>query len=314
MALELFFQRAPAELGLLVAENLHNMLLADVHEELGNIIFELYQAQKEKEELLLCPHCDLLFDLDNCVWADLDDDREGPHFNCNQNGRGHTCPQCEKRSTNKLIKIVGHRDKYMSLGCYSMIFGAARGRTAQTIAWCASCSCESCRGGVLSLELCNRFASNTMYEQFHMREENHPLYNKPRHHYSCRLFIELRGPGLKGIYFSDSDDTSNYTDSVDLSAAALPDSAAADPTDLDSAAASSDLVGKFRHTYRESNEPIGKVIYLSENTVKAALEAIGVDLTTVKLTIPSYKKIGIEEFLSKTINSCWREEVVVRNI
>ena len=117
MTLELFFQRAPTELGLLVAKNLHNMLLADVHEELGNILFELYRTQKGKEELLLCPHCNNLFDLDDCVWADLDDRSEGPHFNCNQNGRGHTCPQCEKRSTNKLIQIVGHRDKYMRLGC-----------------------------------------------------------------------------------------------------------------------------------------------------------------------------------------------------
>jgi hypothetical protein len=291
MALELFFKRAPTELGLLVAENLHNMLLADVHIELDNIIDELSRAQTRKEEILLCPHCDYLFDLDDCVWADLDDTSEGPHFNCKQNGCGHTCPRCEKRSTNKLIKIVGYLDKYMSLGCYSLMFGAPRGRTAQTIAWCASCGCASCRSGILSLELCTRFA-NSCYEQFHMREENHPLYNKPRHQHACKIYIEGIS-GRYGIYFGDSNDGKQILDPTES-------------TELE-------LVGKFKYTYRIWNEPIGRVVYLSENTVRCALESIGVDLNIAQITLPPYRKIEIDQFLSSTINSCLREVIQVQN-
>ena len=128
----------PSDIANIITKDLHNMRMHEVHEEFYQILNLLAQAQMKDEQLLLCSHCNKLFDLDDCVWADLDDTSEGPHFNCRSNGFGHTCPSCEKKSTNKLICYKGNKNKYMDLSCYSAIFGKAVSRTAQTIGWVAT--------------------------------------------------------------------------------------------------------------------------------------------------------------------------------
>jgi hypothetical protein len=233
------------------------------------------------EKILLCSHCNKLFDIDDCVWADLDDTREGPHFNCRQNGFGHTCPLCEKKSTNKLIRYKnnGNKTKYMDLGCYSAIYGKAVSRTAQTIGWVFRCPCLSCRksNNILCLELCTRFRFSP-YEPFELREENQPLYNKPRHQYACNISIRF-SPGYKLIYFGNLDPESKQNDA-------------------------------YVYVYRLSDESIGKQILLNENTVEAALLAIGFTYE-MKLILPSYKNLTVQEFLSMKINDCWRFEIEI---
>lgn len=281
MTLVSFLNKVSDSIGNTIANYLHNMLLNDVHCELNNIINILDRAQSAEEELLLCPHCNYLFDLDDCLWADLDDTREGSHFNCRANGFGHTCPRCEKKSRNKLIQYRSNNNnynnkiKYMDLRCFSGMFGKAVSRTSQTIAWCVSCPCLSCRSNIFSLELCTNFG-NSMYEPFELREENQPLYNTPRHQYACNITINIK-PGIKIIYFGD------------LSPELYQDD-------------------KYIYVYRDCNEPIGKKILLNENTVEAALISLGLN-NKMKITLPYKKNIDINDFLSKKINECWRDEI-----